>query len=320
MFFKKASNELDILPPPPPFPELKIEDEAIKGKAKKTKKEKTEEEKQPLQKPMPKIKHKTKSKNEKKQKAKSNKGLEQLRKTLLKKPKQAEEQPNKILELQGLGNTPHMPEIEKTKAGESSVFDKKEAKQKAKEEKKRAKEERKKQKKAEKELAKQKRLEERQKIIEEKTTAEKEESLPELESIKIEKPAEIFQAEQEINKAITGLKKKQGKSLFSFLKTKKEKLPEPEVWPEKIPKEEPTEKLPVLEIKGPTDEVNAIKHKIHDARTALMNFDLQKAKILYIKTMRLYQNLSPEKQAIVYNRIKDLYNERMHAEGLKFKK
>lgn len=319
MFFKKASNELDILPPPPPFPELKIEDEAIKGKAKKTKKEKPEEEKQPLQKPVPKIKHRTKPKKEKKQKAKADAGLEKLREEILKKPKQAEEQPKKILEMPGLGNTPDIQEIEKTKDDELLVFDKKETKKKAKEEKKRAKEERKKQKKAEKELAKQKRLEERQKIIEEKTAAEKEESLPELESIRIEKPAEIFQAEQEINKAIKELKKKQGKSLFSFLKTKKEKIPRPEIKQEKIQKEESPENLPTLEIKGPTDEVNAIKHKIHDARTALMNFDLQKAKILYIKTMRLYQNLSPEKQARVYEQIKDLYNERMHAEGLKFK-
>ena len=50
-----------------------------------------------------------------------------------------------------------------------------------------------------------------------------------------------------------------------------------------------------------------------------MNFDIEKAKVLYIKAMKLYQNLSPEKQALVYDQIKDLYNERRHAEGLKFK-
>jgi len=304
MFFKKSSKEFDILPPPPPFPELKIEDEAIKGKSKQTK-EKTIE-KIPLQKPTPKIKGKLKFKKEKKQKAKADTGLEELRKELLEMPKPAEKRDKKRLQAPDLTKTPEMPEIGKP------IFEKKEAKKKAKEEKRKAREERKKQKKTEKELAKQKRMEEKERIIKGKTETEIQPF--ELFPHKVEKPPEIFKAEHEINKAIKDLKKKPKKPLFSFLK-KKEKLPKPG----KTPKVGSPEKLPPLEIKAQTDEVSAIKHKIHGARSALMNFDLKKAKILYIKTMKLYQNLSPEKQALVYGQIKELYNERMHAEGLKFK-
>lgn len=358
MFFKKSYKEFDILPPPPPFPGLEIEDEAIKSKAKQAKEKLIE--KKLLQKPMPKIKGKIKLKfkKEKKQKTKADTGLEELRNTLLSKPKPAEgrhkeeigpglekayglseiglpvsehaQMPKKQSffdhtlksKIQGnhrfpvsLGNSKDFKEI----SDGSKIFGKKEAKKKAKEEKRKAREERKKQKKTEKELAKQKHMEERKRVIEGKTTAETEEPLPDLEPIKIEKPSEIFKAEHEINKAIKDLKKKPKKPLFSFLKPKKENFPKPGLRAKTTPKEESPEKLPALEIKGPTDEVNVIKHKIHDARSALMNFDLKKAKILYIKTMKLYQSLSPEKQALVYEQIKDLYNERMHAEGLKFK-
>jgi len=309
MFFKKSSKELDILPPPPPFPELKAEEGAI-GKSKQAK-EKPIEEKIPLQKPIPKIKGKIKLKKDKKQKAKADAVLEELRKGLVKEPKHAD-LPKEELELD-LEQDLDIPEPTK------QVFDKKEAKKKAKEEKRKAREERKKQKKAEKELAKQKHMEERKRVIEEKTASETEMPLPNLEPIKKEKPSEIFKAEHEINKAIKDLKKKPKKPLFSFLKSKKEKLPKLGIKEKTIPKEEFPEKLPPLEIKEPTDEVSAIKHKIHDARSALMNFDLKKAKILYIKAMKLYQSLSPEKQALVYGQIKELYNERMHAEGLKFK-
>jgi len=296
MFFKKASKDLDILPPPPPFPELKLEEDIKKSG--KTKEKPIE--KQPLQKPMPKIKGKLKK--DKKQKEKSDALLEKLRKKLVKKPKHPKlpkEKPGLELE-----KDLAMPELS------DPIFDKKEFRKKAKEEKRKAKEEGKKQKKAEKELAKQKHMEERKKLIKEKTEKEPFELFPQ----KVEKPPEIFKAEHEINKAIKNMRKKKKKPLFSFLKAKKEKLPKPETKPEKVP-----EKLPALEIKPPTDEVNAIKHKIHDARNALMNFDIEKAKVLYIKAMKLYQNLSPEKQALVYDQIKDLYNERRHAEGLKFK-
>ena len=343
MFFKKSSKEFDILPPPPPFPDLEIEDKAIKSKAKQAKEKPIE--KKLLQKPLPKIKGKIrlKFKKEKKQKAKADTGLEELRKTLLSKPKPAEERHKgeigqgleKAYDLSEIGKPisehaqmskkqsffDHTRESKNFKeiSDEFKIFGKKEAKKKAKEEKRKAREERKKQKKTEKESAKQKRMEERKRIIGGKTAAETEKHLPELEPIKIEKPSEIFKAEHEINKAIKDLKKKPKKPLFSFLKPKKEKLPKPGTKTKTIPKEESPEKLPPLEIKGPTDEVSAIKHKIHGARSALMNFDLKKAKILYIKTMKLYQNLRPEKQALVYGQIKDLYNERMHAEGLKFK-
>ncbi len=137
----------------------------------------------------------------------------------------------------------------------------------------------------------------KQKIKEE--LPEFKEPFPDLEPIKAEKPPEIFQAEQEIAKAIEGLKepKKKRKPSFRLFK-QKEKLPE-------IPKEAP-EKLPPPAIEEPKDEVIAIKHKIHDARNALMDFDLVKAKTIYIKIMRMYPDLSQEKQANVYEDITDL--------------
>jgi len=136
------------------------------------------------------------------------------------------------------------------------------------------------------------------------------EPLPGLEPTKIEKPHEVSQAEQEIEKAI------------------KEKLSEHEIKPIEIPKkepletpplpkiEEPLEEPPLPKIEEPTDDITTIKHQIHDAGNALMDFDLDKAKSIYIRIMVEYTNLSPGKQAKVYERIRDLYNERKHAEGL----
>ena len=132
------------------------------------------------------------------------------------------------------------------------------------------------------------------------------------EPIEIEKLLEAGNAEQEISRAIEDLKKQ--KYLFKLSKPEKEKqkikLPE---MAEKL------QKLPPVEIEEPKDEVIAIKHKIHDARNALMDFDLIKAKVIYIKIMNMYNNLSPEKQARVYEDIMELYDERKNAESLRLK-
>lgn len=139
------------------------------------------------------------------------------------------------------------------------------------------------------------------------------ELLPELEPIKTGKPHEVSQAEQEIEKAI------------------KEKLSEHEIEPIEIPKrgpletpplpkiEEPLEEPPLPKIEEPTDDITTIKHQIHDAGNALMDFDLDKAKSIYIRIMMEYNNLNPGKQAKVYEQIRELYNERKHAEGLGLK-
>ena len=168
--------------------------------------------------------------------------------------------------------------------------------------------------------------------------------LPDLEKTQFEKPYEIILAEQEIAKAIEGLKKipkkygsdksktsgKPKKLLFSLFKPKEDppqdKIKLQKIPKEKLQKEQPLmekfqfpEKLPPPEIKEPRDEITIINHKIHDIRDALMDFDLTKAKLIYIKTMGMYKNLTPEKQAIVYEQIKDIYNERKNAESLNIK-
>ena len=328
MFFKKSRQEADILPPPPPFPRLEVE--KLEKPPKKIKKIK----------PKTKEKVKLKPKKERKQKIKIDTGL-QFEKEILEVPKLPGKKPKKgFFEVLSLAKT----------------LEKKEAKQRAKEEKKkrkklerekiikekrqreikrrRLKEEKeriKKQKKEEKikeEILKQEKklmpkIKEQPKVkpakkkFFEKMIKTKEKPILELEPIKIEKPHEIFQAEQEIEKAIEELKKPK-KPLFKLFKHKKEKLPKHEIKLPKIPKKE-VQELPKPEIEKPTDDVIAIKHKIHDTRNALMDFNLAKAKMIYIKIMRLYNNLSPEKQAKVYGQIRDLYEERKNAESLELK-
>jgi len=60
-----------------------------------------------------------------------------------------------------------------------------------------------------------------------------------------------------------------------------------------------------------------IQKRIDDARSALMDFNLQKAREMYIEIMNIYNHLKPEEQAKVYGEIRDLYFERKSAEQLK---
>ena len=121
---------------------------------------------------------------------------------------------------------------------------------------------------------------------------------------KIEKLPEIVQAENEINVAINGLKTKPKKPLIRFFKIGKKKR---------------LKQVPMPSIAVPVDDLEAVNHKIHDARVALMDLNIAKAKNLYIKIMRLYNNLSPQKKARVYEKIRDLYIERKNAEKLNIK-
>jgi hypothetical protein len=140
--------------------------------------------------------------------------------------------------------------------------------------------------------------------------------LPEQKPSEIKKPPEISVAEQEIEKAIEELRKKQKKPPRLFAKKERPKqIPFPET-PTK--RESAQQQLPYENGKT-ADEVTIIKHRIYSARNALMDLDLDKAKIIYIRIMELYNKLSPEKQARVYGEIKDLYDERKKAESLNLK-
>ena len=127
----------------------------------------------------------------------------------------------------------------------------------------------------------------------------------------IVKPHEVIKAEEEIERAIQGIKNyKEKKSIFRSIFRPKEK-----------PKRAGIEELPLPPKFMPKtyekrDEVDDILNKIHKARNALMEFDLDKAKSAYIEIMRSYNGLSVDKKKKVYQDIKDLYDERKNAEAL----
>ncbi|MBI2649801.1 hypothetical protein HYX04_00640 [Candidatus Woesearchaeota archaeon] len=118
------------------------------------------------------------------------------------------------------------------------------------------------------------------------------------------KPKEILEAEEEIQSAIEKIKKKEKPSLFNRLFARKEKERKPE------------ESYPTFRFHG-EDKLSIIQSDIRKARDALMRFDLETAKRSYIEAMGLYNSISPEEKAKVYQDIKDLYFERKNAEELK---
>lgn len=118
------------------------------------------------------------------------------------------------------------------------------------------------------------------------------------------KPSEIQEAEDEIKSAIEKIKKQEKPSFLSRLFAKKAK-------------EEPEEAENSLMHPADADDMSAIQNKMKNAREALMRFDLEAAKMNYIEIMRLYNKISPDEKAEVYNDIKELYFERKSAEGLK---
>ena len=116
------------------------------------------------------------------------------------------------------------------------------------------------------------------------------------------KPKEILEAQEEIQGAIDKIKKKERPSFLGRLFKRKEK-------------EKQEEGYPTFSIPN-GDELSIIQSSIKKARGALMRFDLETAKRNYIEIMRLYNNLSPQDKAKVYNYINELYYERKSAEEL----
>src|SRR3989338_7502315 len=75
--------------------------------------------------------------------------------------------------------------------------------------------------------------------------------------------------------------------------------------------------MPERQMELPSDKISAIHGNVNEARQALMEFDLEKARKSYIEAMNLYNRINPEEQAKVYHDIKEIYLERKSAEGLK---
>ena len=117
------------------------------------------------------------------------------------------------------------------------------------------------------------------------------------------KPKEILEAQEEIQSAIDKIRKKERRSFLGRLFERKEKEKQEEIYP--------TFSIP----NG--DGLSIIQSSIKKARDALMKFDLETAKRNYIEIMRLYNNLSQQDKAKVYNDINELYYERKSAEELK---
>lgn len=113
-----------------------------------------------------------------------------------------------------------------------------------------------------------------------------------------QKPAEILEAEHEIESAIESIKKQENPSFLKKLFAKK-------TWAGKkswIPNQ---------------DKVSLVQENIRKARDAMMESDLESAKASYLETIRIYNQLKPQEQARVYHDINDLYSERKSAEKLK---
>ena len=122
---------------------------------------------------------------------------------------------------------------------------------------------------------------------------------------KITMPKGVVKDEEEIQKAISGMKKVKKKPFIplSWFKKKgkpvEQKIETPEVMPRTYDK---------------IDYIEEIEEKIHKARLALMDFKFDDAKRVYIEIMTMYKELEPKGKAKVYQDIKDLYYERKSAE------
>jgi len=161
-------------------------------------------------------------------------------------------------------------------------------------------------KKADKELEKElKEIEEIKPVPSKKKVKEEKTELTELDEIgkDIKKPGEVKIAEEEIQKAIRGIKTKKKPSIVKKLFMKKEKPKEIIEKPELMPRT--YDKI---------DHVVLIEERIHKARLSLMDFKFDEAKRIYIDIMRSYNELDAKQKGKVYQDIKDLYYERKSAE------
>jgi len=125
-----------------------------------------------------------------------------------------------------------------------------------------------------------------------------------------EKPEEVAKAEDEIERAIKSIRKQTVKrSIFkSLFKAKEKKTMLKEI------EDMPAVPNPIIHVRHDKNE-NVI-NMVHKAREALMQFDLDTAKSIYIEIIREYNSLPSEEKEKVYVNIKELYEERKNAESL----
>ena len=120
---------------------------------------------------------------------------------------------------------------------------------------------------------------------------------------------EMAGEEEEIQDAIDGLKETKKKHFLSGIFTKKENVRED------IPVNLAVEMPHVMpRTYDKIDFAGMAEAKIHKARMALMDFNFEDAKRIYIEVMGLYNKMDLKDKQEVYEDIKDLYYERKNAE------
>lgn len=125
---------------------------------------------------------------------------------------------------------------------------------------------------------------------------------------------DIKEAEDEIKKAIDGMKEKSRAPNINMLFKRKEKDKKKSL----ISEVSDAGKIETPEVMPRTfdriDNVQEIEERIHKARMCLMDFKFDDAKRIYMEIMRLYSGISQKDRYKVYQDINDLYYERKSAE------
>ena len=123
--------------------------------------------------------------------------------------------------------------------------------------------------------------------------------------------------EEEIQKAIESLKQPERKSLLGRIFAKKEKMTkaQPQMTEEWGAPESTAEMPHVMpRTYDKIDHVEIAEAKMHQARMALMEFNFEEAKRIYVEIMGLCTRMEPKEKQEVYEDIRDLYYERKSAE------
>ncbi|MEK6949704.1 MAG: hypothetical protein AABX34_05790 [Nanoarchaeota archaeon] len=122
--------------------------------------------------------------------------------------------------------------------------------------------------------------------------------------------------EEEIQKAIESLRKPKRKPLLSRIFAKKEKMPKAQMTEAAYSFDESKVEMPHVMPRtyDKIDHVEIVEAKIHKARMALMEFNFEEAKRIYVEIMKAYNNMEPKEKQEVYEDIGDLYYERKSAE------
>lgn len=86
--------------------------------------------------------------------------------------------------------------------------------------------------------------------------------------------------------------------------------------PKKNKSKPPQKKIPYTLKEDSLTDLGIINQKITEAENALISYDLRRARDIYVEILKLYNGLPNERKKLVYEAIKELYDERKNAEKL----